>query len=454
MRHHTDCILGPRDAAFKTVDDERRREDGAAGMANASDYSDEFAFNDKDGVSESQEVSPDDAEGLEDPNDLAIAALLESTLSTAPVAGYTHNFYRYPARFSPQFARKAIETFSEPGDTVVDPFMGGATSAVEALLLGRKFVGCDINPLSVFLGKVKTTPLSSRDREAILIWGMGLADRVNLHTETSRHEKWERYQRNVPWWIRKTLEMALDSLEDFRSSKQRRFARCTLLRAAQWALDCREELPSTEAFLTKHRETVHLMLEETHSFGKKLRESFQMPPCWVWRHRRLMCRSAEGIDEDGRIPKDWIPPRLVLTSPPYVGVHILYHRWQVQGRRETPAAYWLANCQDGQGEAHYTFAGRRQKTLDKYLATLGACFRSITKLLDERSLVVQLVAFSKPDEQLGPYLETLQEVGLQEVRTSSAERLWRTVPNRKWYAKFRGTLSSNKEVLLVHRRSN
>jgi hypothetical protein len=421
-------------------------------MVNADDYS---AFNDDQGdPTDFLESNPPDAQSLDDLTDLAIAALLESALSTTPVTGYTHNFYRYPARFSPQFARKAIETFSQPGDTVVDPFMGGATSAVEALLLGRRFVGCDINPLSVFLGKVKTTPLSKRDREAVLTWGIGLAGRVNLHAETSRHEEWGRYQKNVPWWIRKTLEMALDSMDGFQSSKQRRFARCTLLRAAQWALDCRDELPSSEEFLAMHRETVHLMLEDTHSFGRTLRESFATPPCGVWRHRRLMCRSAAGIDEDGRIPKDWMPPRLVLTSPPYVGVHILYHRWQVQGRRETPAPYWLANCQDGQGEAHYTFAGRRQKTLDNYLATLAACFRSITKLLDERSLVVQLVAFSKPDEQLGPYLDTLRTVGLEEVRTSSVDRLWRTVPNRKWYAKVRGTLSSSKEVLLVHRRSN
>lgn len=424
-------------------------------MANADDYTDGFAYDgNQPSAQDSPEVRPLEADGFVDPIDLSISTLLKSALCTAPVAGFTHNFYRYPARFSPQFARSAIETFTEPGDTVVDPFMGGATSAIEALLLGRRFVGCDINPLSVFLGKVKTTPLSKRDREALLAWGTTLAGSVNLHAETSRHEEWGRYQKNVPWWIRKTLEMALDSMERLQSATQRRFARCTLLRTAQWALDCRDDLPSTEQFLAMHGEAVHLMLEDTRALGRKLRESFDTPPCQVWRHRRLMCRSAVGIDGDGRVPKDWLPPRLVLTSPPYVGVHILYHRWQVQGRRETPAPYWLADCQDGQGEAHYTFAGRRQKTLDNYLATLGACFRSITCLLDERSLVVQLVAFSKPDEQLGPYLDALRGAGLEEVRKSSAERLWRTVPNRKWYAKVRSSLSSNREVLLVHRRSN
>src|SRR5690242_1232639 len=88
-----------------------------------------------------------------------LADLFEAVLCADPVRGYTHNFYRYPARFSPQFAGAAIEAFTKPGDTVLDPSMGGGTSAVEALTAGRRFVGCDINPLSHFVTRSKTTPL-------------------------------------------------------------------------------------------------------------------------------------------------------------------------------------------------------------------------------------------------------------------------------------------------------
>src|SRR6266446_766798 len=41
------------------------------------------------------------------------------------VAGSTHGFYHYPARFSAAIARAVIETFSDRGDWVLDPFMGG-----------------------------------------------------------------------------------------------------------------------------------------------------------------------------------------------------------------------------------------------------------------------------------------------------------------------------------------
>jgi DNA methylase len=71
-----------------------------------------------------------------DLSDLAQAALIEGAHDLQPVTGLTHNFYRYPARFSPAFVRAAIEAFTEPGDYVLDPYMGGGTSLVEAVAVG------------------------------------------------------------------------------------------------------------------------------------------------------------------------------------------------------------------------------------------------------------------------------------------------------------------------------
>src|SRR6516165_11443170 len=94
------------------------------------------------------------------PNNALVNQFLHAVHTQKPVNGLTHNYYRYPARFSPQFARGAIEAFSRPGDVVLDPFMGGATTLVEARAAGRHAIGSDINSLSVFLGRVKTTVLN------------------------------------------------------------------------------------------------------------------------------------------------------------------------------------------------------------------------------------------------------------------------------------------------------
>lgn len=42
-----------------------------------------------------------------------------------------HEYYRYPARFSPRFARAVMSAFSSAGDVVLDPFVGGGTVLVE-----------------------------------------------------------------------------------------------------------------------------------------------------------------------------------------------------------------------------------------------------------------------------------------------------------------------------------
>ena len=60
-------------------------------------------------------------------------SFLDAILSQSPSKGFTHTFYRYPARFSPEFARAAINTFTKQNDVVFDPFMGSGTTLVEEL---------------------------------------------------------------------------------------------------------------------------------------------------------------------------------------------------------------------------------------------------------------------------------------------------------------------------------
>jgi DNA modification methylase len=75
-----------------------------------------------------------------------------TTVWSFPVRGTwaTHN-NKYRGNFAPQLARNVIETYSEPGEVVLDPMAGGGTTLIEAKLLGRGFIGCDINPAAVKL---------------------------------------------------------------------------------------------------------------------------------------------------------------------------------------------------------------------------------------------------------------------------------------------------------------
>jgi methylase of polypeptide subunit release factors len=42
-----------------------------------------------------------------------------------------------------------VQRFTEPGETVLDPFLGSGTTGVACLHLNRRFVGCDNDPSAV-----------------------------------------------------------------------------------------------------------------------------------------------------------------------------------------------------------------------------------------------------------------------------------------------------------------
>ena len=85
---------------------------------------------------------------------------------------------------------------------------------------------------------------------------------------------------------------------------------------------------------------------------------------------------------------------------------------------------------------------------------------SLARICDLETLVVQMVAFADPVRQLPQYLAMLDSAGFREVYVNgmatepipeAQERLWRKVPNRKWYASQRGSIGASKEVVLFHR---
>lgn len=381
-------------------------------------------------------------------------AFLRGVHARDRVSGLTHDFYKYPARFSPLFARAAIEAFTRKGDVVLDPFMGGATTLVEARVLGRVGVGLDINELSCFIAQAKTTLLSRADLTAIKRWTSWTARMLNIRREAPRATSWADYQRNIntrqTWAIRKSLEFCLARLALLRNPQQELFARAVLLRTAQWALDCRRDVPSVgqfrEAFISFRDEMIEGLLDFTSAVAHQ--EHIDTV---------VLHRSAKGVEKDRGVRSIGVP-KLILTSPPYPGVHVVYHRWQVLGRRETPAPYWIANRLDGSGASYYTFGDRRRPRLQSYFENARDVFASLAQLSDANTIFVQMLAFSDASWQLPAYLGAMRTAGLEEIEAGDLAnetdgRLWRLVPNRKWYADQRGTGGASSEVVLFHRRA-
>ena len=72
----------------------------------------------------------------------------------------TQGFHTYPARLHPEAARLLLEAL--PGKSLGDPFCGGGTLLVEALIQGREVHGSDLNPVATLVATARTALLSSQ----------------------------------------------------------------------------------------------------------------------------------------------------------------------------------------------------------------------------------------------------------------------------------------------------
>jgi hypothetical protein len=373
-----------------------------------------------------------------------------------PVRGLTHGFYKYPARFSPRFARVAIETFTKPGDLVVDPHVGGGTTLIEALAIGRQGLGVDISALAEFVATVKCTIYSEPELNTLAAWSQRVANAIDIHkpslqiTNYAEAGYYKHLDHPSRWRLRKAIEQALASAVRLGTPRLEAFGRCAVLRTAQWALDGRSKQPTVEEFKKYLRATAEEMVEGAQSLSAVVKLN-------GIKEISILHRSAAGLEYDPRL-KGMRAPQLVLTSPPYPGVHVLYHRWQVDGRKEAPLPFMIANKLDGAGSSYYTMGDRKYPNLRTYFNNIRATMSSVTALANGGTVIVQMVAFSDPSWQLPRYLETMEKAGLREVFLPALKRdrdgrLWRSVPGRRWYSDQRGETPGSQEVVLIHRKS-
>jgi hypothetical protein len=387
----------------------------------------------------------------------AQTTLIASARDIEPVRGLTHGFYKYPARFSPSFARAAIEAFTKPGDLVLDPHVGGGTTLVEARATGREAVGVDISALAEFVARVKCSIFSEAELETLIAWAARVPNAVDIHRPSAPFPEYEDlgYYKHLDhpsrWRLRKGIEQALASAIRLGTPRLEAFGRCVVLRTAQWALDGRRKLTGIDEFRTGLRTIAAEMVEGARELRAAVKLSGRYPVT-------VLNRSAAGLEDDARL--DGLrAPRLIVTSPPYPGVHVLYHRWQVDGRKEAPLPFMIANKLDGAGSSYYTMGDRKHPELKTYFENIKATMSSVAALADKRTVIVQMVAFSEPQWQLPRYLETMAEAGLKELKLPALKRqgdgrLWRSVPSRRWYSDQRGETPASQEVVLIHRRAS
>lgn len=386
---------------------------------------------------------------------VAATRIIVAARDEGPVGGLTHTFYKYPARFSPRFVRATIKAFTRPGDTVLDPFMGGGTTLVEAAALGRLGVGSDISSLAAFIATVKTSLYGNDDLALLRAWASETAGGINVRQFPIYDAEWDKagYLRHLgaaeTWRLGRAIQQARIATNRLPSARLQDLARCVVLRTAQWALDARKRLPSVPEFKSRLAENAAEMARGAAAYRRAVAAAFERG-----RGVEPVCLNMPA-EELTLVATRHARPRLILTSPPYPGVHVLYHRWQVDGRKETPAPFWIANKLDVAGAKYYTMGDRKETELRSYFNNLLNSFKAIRKLCAPWTVLVQVVAFADPRQQLRRYLETMAEAGFREMLLADVPgmrdgRLRRHVPNRRWHAAQMGHTPGSVEVVLFH----
>ena len=120
---------------------------------------------------------------------------------------HTHILHTYPAMFIPQVARRLLLTYTKKGDTICDIFCGSGTALVESMLTGRHSYGIDLNPLAIFLARVKTTPLDTETLQKACVsiikrYGELKSKRVSLPVF-----------KNIDFWFKEEVIVALAKLK-------------------------------------------------------------------------------------------------------------------------------------------------------------------------------------------------------------------------------------------------
>jgi len=345
---------------------------------------------------------------------------------------FTHGIYRYPASMSPILAREIITLFTKKKDIILDPFCGGGTTAIESILQGRKIICSDINSLASFITKTKVTPLKNDIINKIKEWATYTLERLK---EYRKMKVPINFQINNNLHCRKTTWL-LNKLKDeanLQSNHQvRAICNLIMLSVGKRCYDCRIEPLNPSKLIKTFDKISQLIVKSLYEYSN---QCFRVSPnIDIEDDIKIFCENALNLPK--LIEKKYVKNiKLVLTSPPYPGIHILYHRWQIKGRRQTSLPFNLLHLNDGFPTSYYTLGSASKKGYEFYFENISKIFSGLREIITENTIIAQVVSFKDPEWQLPMYKNAMNEAGYYEfyLRNNKKDLITREVPNRKWY---------------------
>jgi hypothetical protein len=126
----------------------------------------------------------------------------------------THGAFRYFGKLPPTLTRKILTLQGVGGEgrkDYVELMCGSGTGILEALLLGANATGVDCNPLALLASRVKTTPLTKNELEALVPQFKAALHAKEIKAKNPPPPK----IRNLNKWFNPTAQEGLAALRDW-----------------------------------------------------------------------------------------------------------------------------------------------------------------------------------------------------------------------------------------------
>lgn len=233
-----------------------------------------------------------------------------------------HSLHKFYGKLIPAIPAWAIACFSKPSDLILDPFCGSGTTLVEAILAGRKAIGIDLDPLSILISKVKTTPICSTYLEeslSKLIYQLSSDKNANIKYKIPifTHADINYW---FSWHVQEDLALIKGNIDKIQDLKIRQFflvVLSSIVRRVSLA-DPRLIKPSRNKYLEREKETFDVIMTFVTAARSKLSAMSHLA-----NHLRnndlydnLSCKVILGDARD--IPETVKNVNLIVTNPPYM----------------------------------------------------------------------------------------------------------------------------------------
>ena len=270
-------------------------------------------------------------------------AMLAAALAVPRESGYrlTHAFHPYPGRFHPALPRTVLRGLlqarrerggaNDPAPQVFDPFVGGGTTLVEAMLLGLPATGNDLNPVAVMVARERTRTRDAAEAAAVEAETRRIAEAVEAlrreknppRANPSRiHRLTPHYQPHLLAELMQWLRLigmlrpgpTLETLRAVFSSAVVKFSNLTSDSRPEAGPPPRYPKGAVTRFLVgKCRELTRAQTD----LGQRLPPKTPRPVLLEEDARLLPSVEADSIS-------------LTLTSPPYPGIYDYHHQHQLR----------------------------------------------------------------------------------------------------------------------------